>query len=126
MSSNDDFIGCIGLIVLAIFVIPIVLIGSHWKTAEGEKIGVISKISQEGKFFTTNEAELIRGSLNNGSGAFSSIFKFTIPDSLMSSSNQYFENNKEVIVHYKKYGFCPISSDSGCYFATDIKGYDKK
>ncbi len=46
----------------------------------GEKVGQIIKLNRQGFFCKTYEAELIRGGLNNGSGAASTLFDFTIED----------------------------------------------
>lgn len=68
----------------------------------GQKIGHIVKMGNEGWINQTYEGELIRGSMQDGSGSFGKSFQFTIP------SQKYYwvaldalENNKEVVIYYR-------------------------
>jgi hypothetical protein len=73
-------------------------------TGRGEKVGTIIKLSKEGVFVKTWEAEIIRGGMSNGSGGFSSTpFFFTIDDNaLLAKVQTAFDSQKEIKIHYKR------------------------
>lgn len=72
-----------------------------WVTEKGQKTGVIVKFSKTGSFWATYEAELIRGGMTGGSGAFGRPFDFTISSKKLSEQlKKSFESQKEVIISY--------------------------
>lgn len=74
-----------------------------WETEKGEKVGTIVKFAKEGIIFGTWEAELIKGGMNEGSGAFGKSFHFTVENSeLISRLNYALTNQKEVRITYHK------------------------
>lgn len=79
--------------------------------SSGEKVGSIVRISRDGIIFKTNEAELIRGGLNNGSGVMGKPFYFTIKDkSLLAVANKAMDENKEIKLTYHSEYIAPLSS----------------
>ena|ERR1700682_3283491 len=99
-------------------------------TGRGEKVGTVIKLSQEGYFFKTWEGELIRGGMNNGSGAFSTKpLHFTVDNAdLLPQVQRAFDEQKEVVVTYEGRTnmistFSECADDSGggsCKFLTSI------
>lgn len=81
----------------------IMLLNGCWETESGEKVGNVVKLGREGMFVKTNEAELIRGGMANGSGSFGEPFDFTIENEDVLQVIQYaLENNKSVKIKYHK------------------------
>lgn len=80
----------------------------------GEKVGTIVKVSNEGLFCKTNEAQLIRGGMANGSGAFGvEPFNFTIPDHLLAATTDAFQHQREVRISYVSRIMSVCSSETG-------------
>lgn len=74
-----------------------------WETEKGEKIGTLVKLNKQGIFIKTNEAELIRGSMNSGSGSFGKSFDFTIEsDEFNKIADSALEQQKTVRIKYHK------------------------
>jgi hypothetical protein len=93
------------------------LTGCHDVT-NGEKIGTIVKIAQEGFFNGTWEAELIRGGMNSGSGSFGSPFYFTVPtEEMVKQIQNAMDSQKQIKVHYHQTLCLPWNSGSHCTFA---------
>ena len=94
----------------------------------GEKVGQIVLLDHRGLWSDTWEAQLIRGGMTNGSGAFGMTpFNFTIEDpSLQAKVDQYRKNGTEVNITYRIEGFCkPTRSESKCTFLTGIEPVKK-
>lgn len=102
---------------LLIGALCILLSGCGYVTGSGEKIGTVIKLSKEGIFVKTWEAEIIRGGMNNGSGGFSTIpFFFTIDDEAMLPQVQAaFDSGKEVKIHYKRRKYLLWTFSSECH-----------
>lgn len=78
-------------------------ISGCWETEKGEKVGNIVKIGKQGFFIKTIEAELIRGNLNSGSGAFGKPFDFTIEDEKQALiAEKALNEQKSVKIKYHK------------------------
>lgn len=74
-----------------------------WVKERGEKIGNIVKLGKQGLLIKTNEAELIRGGMNNANGSFGRPFDFTIEDESLLGKIQYaLDNQKSVRIKYHK------------------------
>ncbi len=73
-------------------------------TIGGEKVGQVFSVNKEGFLSRTWEAELVRGGMNNGSGAFGiKPFDFTVPnDALADQVKKYMETGTEVIIRYQQ------------------------
>lgn len=72
----------------------------------GEKIGQVVKLQKEGMLSETWEAELIRGGMSGGSGAFGTTpFDFTIEDEgQVERIRKFMEDQTEVLVRYRREG----------------------
>lgn len=100
----------------------IVLLTGCWDTGQGEKVGQIIKLNRQGVFCKTWEAELIRGGLNNGSGAASTLFDFTIEDSrLVQEVQNALDGQYEVKIHYNMEWTTACRSDSAEHFLQRIE-----
>lgn len=92
------------------------------ETQKGEKIGMITKVAQEGFFCPTWEAQVIRGGFNQGSGASGTAFEFTIEsDEMAQKVTKLAEERKEVKITYRKEAMTICSSDSNNYFLVSIE-----
>src|ERR1700751_5613989 len=70
--------------------------------SEGQKIGRIVKLADEGIIFKSCEDELIRGGLIDGSGSMGLSFSFTIESPrLKVLAKEAFENQYEVVLSYR-------------------------
>ena len=101
-----------------------IVIGVNFNPGTGEKVGQIVRMTNEGIVCKTWEAQLIRGGLNNGSGAFGvTPFEFTISDPLMAEKVQkYMDSQQEVKITYRTSGFYKTcSSGSGGDFLVNIE-----
>jgi len=107
---------------LSILLFLAVFISGCSYSGKSERDGQIVKIAKEGYFHKTTEVEIIKGSLQNGGGAFGSRFDFTISDpALIEVANSAFQASKEIIVTYHSDAICPYSSStSDCNFADNI------
>src|SRR5258708_467775 len=108
-STDIKPLGMLGKIVVSIvgssfLFLFIVLSGFrvHFSTISGEKVGQIFGINKEGFISLTWEAELVRGGMNDGSGAFGvKPFNFTVPsDELAEKVRKYAESKTEVLIYY--------------------------
>lgn len=91
-------------------------------TGYGDKVGQIIKLSKQGFVCKTWEAELIRGGLNNGSGASSTVFDFTIEnEALVKYVQDALDKQYEVKIHYNMEFTTACRSDSGDHFLDSIE-----
>lgn len=91
-------------------------------TGTGEKVGQIIKLNKQGLFCQTWEAELIRGGINNGSGASSTVFDFTVEnESLIPALQDALDKQYEVKIHYRMEFATFCRSDSENHFLTSIE-----
>jgi len=91
--------------------------------ADGSKIGQIVKVTKSGVFSKTWEAEIIRGGMTGGSGAFSvQPFDFTIESEEQAKQVQDFmDHQTEVIITYHSAGiYGAWRSDTGGHFLKTI------
>lgn len=87
----------------------------------GEKVGQIVKLSKYGFFCKTYEAQIIRGGLNNGSGASGLAFDFTIEDEkLVPAVQAALDSQTEVKIHYNTEAATACRSESGDHFLQSI------
>jgi hypothetical protein len=87
----------------------------------GEKVGVITRLTKQGWFCPTWEAEIIRGGMNAGTGVMGQAFHFTVEDQrLVPLVQAAFDAQREVKItfHGERATFC--RSDSNDYFLTKI------
>ncbi|MGQ3889663.1 hypothetical protein ACQUW5_11590 [Legionella sp. CNM-1927-20] len=112
-------------IVLACFLLVISsLLTGCWTTHSGQKSGIIVKVAKEGRYWGTYEGELIRGGLDNASGATGREFHFTLgqfKSDLVKKAIYAMENNKHVVLTYHCEAFTfPWSGETKC-FVDNIK-----
>ena len=90
--------------IILISIVFTILLSSFFtfsNPTRGEKIGKIVKVSKEGVFNKTWEAELIRGGFSDGSGVLGSSFHFTIENPvLVEEARKCMENQTDIILHY--------------------------
>lgn len=99
--------------MLLVLIMSAVVTGC-WETEKGEKIGTLVKIGKQGFLFKTNEVELIRGGMNDGSGSFGASFHFTIEDKgLVNIAYAALENQKKVRIKYHKEFFTLFRTETG-------------
>lgn len=97
-------------------------------TDKGKKIGTVIKLSQSGVFVKTWEAEMIKGGMNGGSGAFGvKPFFFTVRDlNLLPAIEASFNSQKEIVLSYHEELAClwdseAINKDEGaCYYVDAV------
>lgn len=107
--------------VLCISVLSLLLQGCL-ETQNGEKIGTIVKLGQEGVLIKTWEAELIRGGFNQGSGSFGKPFYFTIENSeFIPILKKALDEQREVKIHYHKEAVTLFRAESDNYFLDSIE-----
>jgi hypothetical protein len=90
----------------------------------GQKTGTIIALHKGGIFQETWEAELIKGGMNGGSGAFGvEPFWFTIEDDALAATVQdYMDKQTEIIIHYRREGFySAFRTDSGGDFLITVE-----
>lgn len=97
-----------------------------YETEKGIKVGNIIKLAQEGGLIKTYEAQLIRGGMSNGTGAFSPHpFNFTIEKSnIIEKAKQAMDKQQEVkITYHREWIVMPWrqEDESDRYFADDIE-----
>lgn len=92
-----------------------------YEVADGEKIGMITKVSQQGIFCKTWEAEIIRGGFNGGSGVNGQSFHFTIEDpKIVKQIQEAMEKQHEIKIHYKSEMISFCRSESHSTFLTSM------
>jgi|ERR1017187_2799093 hypothetical protein len=108
--------------LVALSCLSFLFISGCWDTGSGEKVGQIIRLNRQGVFCKTWEAELIRGGLNNGSGAASTLFTFTIEDErLVPAVKDALDQQYEVKIHYNMEGVTYCRSDGDDHFLNGIE-----
>lgn len=89
--------------MLLVLLLSFLLTGCSIQTPkEGQKVGRIVKLAEEGLFYKTCEGELIRGGLVDGSGSLGGSFHFTIEDEYLKKlAMQALEEQSEIIMRYR-------------------------
>ncbi len=100
------------------------LLTGCWTVKSGQKSGIIVKVAKEGSFWGTYEGELIRGGLENASGATGREFHFTLgqfKSELVKKAQLAMQNNDHVILSYHCEEYvAPWRGETKC-FVDDIK-----
>lgn len=107
--------------LLALALIPLMLTGCGSR-GNGDKIGVIVKMAQEGILCQTWEGEIVRGGMAGGTGVNGQSFHFTVEDqSLVKKLQDAMNDRKEVRIHYRRElaTFCRSETDDNS-FITDV------
>lgn len=90
-------------LLFSFLIITMSLLTGCWTTKSGQKAGIIVKVAKEGSFWGTYEGELIKGGLENASGASGREFHFTIgqfKSELVNKAELAMQNNSHVIISY--------------------------
>ena len=110
-----------------LFVLPIagaLLLGGCWTHKSGQKSGIIVKVAKEGRYWGTWEGELIRGGLEDASGATGRSFNFTLGQfhsDLVKQAQTAMQNNSHVIISYHcEEWTAPWRGETKC-FLDDLK-----
>lgn len=115
--------------MLILMTISLFMLTGCWTTKSGQKSGIIVKVAKEGKYWGTYEGELIRGGLDNASGATGKEFHFTLGQfhsELVEKAELALQKNHHVVVSYhcEEYVF-PWRGETNC-FADDITILESK
>lgn len=84
-------------------ILMVSLLSGCWTIESGQKSGIIVKVAKEGRWWGTYEGELIRGGLDNASGATGREFHFTLgqfKSDLVEQAINAMENNRHVVITY--------------------------
>lgn len=111
-------------LLFLLLVVSTSLLTACWTVKSGQKSGIIVKVAKEGRYWGTYEAELIRGGLEDATGATGREFHFTIgqfKSDLVERAELAMQNNSHVIVYYHCEEFvAPWRGETKC-FADDIR-----
>jgi hypothetical protein len=91
----------------------------------GEKIGMVTKVAEQGAFCPSYEAEIIRGGFNNGSGVSGQSFHFTIRgEENYKKVKEAMEGQKEVKLTYdsRNFNWCADSD----HFLSNIEVIERE
>jgi hypothetical protein len=92
-----------------------------WEVEKGQKTGQIVDIWQSGLLIKTWECKLIRGGLDDGSGAFGQSIQLTIEnEDQLQQAKECMRKKSPVIVSYHKELVSFLRSDSGSLFLDRI------
>lgn len=114
---------------LIVLVMSSLLLTGCWTSKSGQKSGIIVKVAKEGRYWGTYEGELIRGGLDNASGATGREFMFTLgqfKSDLVKQAELAMQNNSHVIIYYHCEDIVmPWRGETKC-FVDNIKILDSK
>jgi hypothetical protein len=115
------------LMAISLLCLPL---GGCWEIEKGQKTGQIVDVWQSGIFIKTWECKLIRGGLDDGSGAFGQSIQLTIEnDDQLHQAKEFMLKKSNVIVAYHTEMFTWFRSDSRSRFLDsihEVKHTDKK
>jgi prepilin-type N-terminal cleavage/methylation domain-containing protein len=114
----------IGIAIILIIAALLAPVGCNTSPGSGEKVGQIVKVSKQGMVWKTWEAQLIRGGITDGSGAFGTVpFDFTIEDDATAQRViKYMQDQTEVVIEYKMEGvYLPVRTESSGHFLVSIR-----
>ncbi len=90
-----------------LILIFVVFLSGCYEIESGKKVGNIIKISREGVLFKTYTLTLIRGGINDGSGAFGGAMNFMVEDKrLAEKAQKLMEQKKEVVINFHEEYWC--------------------
>lgn len=105
-----------------LFLSLLFLAGCSYHVSEGERTGIVTKISRKGIVCKTNEATMSLGFTKDGVGTVSKEdWEFTVANTqMLEKVKQFQETNTPVKVYYHDEFACICNSDP-CTFLDDIK-----
>jgi hypothetical protein len=125
-NRNTDTTQGVGLkMTKLIMVIFCIFLSGCWIKGEGQKVGVLVKVSKEGAIWGTWEGELIRGGLQDASGANGGVFHFgfgAFKTKMVEKALELMEKNKPVTLIYECEVFVgPWRGESNCFVKNIIE-----
>lgn len=115
--------------LFSILIMSTCLLTGCWTTKSGQKSGIIVKVAKEGRYWGTYEGEMIRGGLDNATGATGREFHFTLgqfKSELVEQAERAMQNNEHVILTYHCEEFvAPWRGETKC-FVDSIKSLDSE
>lgn len=95
------------------------LLTGCWVNKSGQKSGIIVKVAKEGRYWGTYEGELIRGGLEDASGATGREFHFTLgqfKSDLVKKAELAMQHNSHVVIYYQCEEFvAPWRGETKCF-----------
>lgn len=115
------------VMLMLLLVIPLIFTGC-WEVSNGEKIGQITSIAQQGLFVKTWEAQIVRGGMNNGSGVTGQVSHFTVENNneLVEQLTNAMYDGKEVKVKFHQEFATFARSESENIFAESMEVIESK
>ncbi len=108
--------------MFVMMVLMSVVLTGCYDTGSGKKVGMITKVAQEGFFYKTYEASIQRGGFNGGTGVNGQAFGFTIENpELAKKVEDMMNRNAEVEISYKSEWITFARSENDNHFLVDIK-----
>jgi prepilin-type N-terminal cleavage/methylation domain-containing protein len=118
-----ELIVCIFIVgIMTVIIAPVGFM--LFRTSDGSRVGVISKLSKRGSICQTWEAELMVGAVTNGQGGTYTPekWRFTPGDDIVSATKDAMVSGARVEVEYKqKPPLLTICKSETGYIATGIK-----
>lgn len=112
-----------------LLMLSMLFLSGCWTTKSGQKSGIIVKVAKEGRYWGTYEGELIRGGLEDASGATGREFHFTLGQfhsDMVKQAEKAMQNNSHVIIYYHcEEWTAPWRGETKC-FLDDLKIVDIK
>lgn len=114
---------CKSIAVSGLWMAVLAMTGCTHLTGSGEKVGSVIKVSSEGQVFKTNEVEIVRGGMSNGSGGFSTtpLYATVNDDAILAQLKDALNKQYEVKVYYRDYFATPLSSDSSSRYIVAVE-----
>jgi hypothetical protein len=113
----------IALVVIAIIAIPLnnYLIPTFGDYSDGERAGIVQKMTNRGMFVKTHEGELaLEGIKSSANSRVSSVFEFSVTDkAVVDSLNANL--GKMVKIYYKQYWHVNRFSGETDYFVSKVE-----
>lgn len=95
----------IGLLVIALLGLGVMFLSTQMAYSEGDRAGVISKLSKKGYIFKTNEGELNVGAQGQVGNMSNNLWQFTIAggdEKLTKEIEDAMSSGKRVKLHYEQ------------------------
>ena len=95
----------IGLLVIALLGVAVTFLSTQMAYSEGDRAGVVSKLSKKGYIFKTQEGELNVGAQGQVGNMVSNLWQFTVEsgnDKLSKDIEDAMTTGKRVKLHYEQ------------------------
>ena len=95
----------IGLLVIALIAVALTFLSTQMAYSEGDRAGVVSKLSKKGYVFKTHEGELNVGAQGQVGNMSNNLWQFTIAggdDKLTKDIEDAMTTGKRVKLHYEQ------------------------